>query len=171
MERIQVLVAIRDKDLASVRAIRKAVFVKEQKVPEELEEEHEEESKHFLALYDNIPAGTGRYRLLEEKGLAKFERVCTLNEFRRKGVAFALLQTMQKDCQKKYPDHLPIMHAQTGAIDLYTNLGWVVLGEIFQEGSIHHQLMIYPPQDPSKLKCLSDPETPRLICTYFKSSL
>lgn len=150
------------------RAIRKTVFVEEQKVPEELEVENEEASNHFLALYGDTPAGTGRYRLLKERGLAKFERVCTLKEFRGKGIARALIQTMQKECREKYPDYLPIMHAQTSAMAMYEILGWVAVGEPFQEGALDHRLMILPPVDPSGLKCLQDDKTPESIRNFFK---
>jgi predicted GNAT family N-acyltransferase len=44
-------------DLEKVFAIRREVFVGEQNCPPELEWEHEDESNHFLATADGVPAG------------------------------------------------------------------------------------------------------------------
>ena len=49
-------------DLESAFAIRKKVFVEEQKCPEDEEYEYEEESTHYLATIDGVPAGTARWR-------------------------------------------------------------------------------------------------------------
>lgn len=146
IQNIRILPVLNDSDYAHCRAIRRSVFIEEQGVPESIEIEHEKESHHFLALYKNVPAATGRYRLKEK--FAKFERIATLKAFRGRGIARALMQSMQADCLDKYPDYLPILHAQTNAIPFYLKLGWVTSGDIFQEANIDLQLMILPRKDP-----------------------
>ena len=49
-------------ELETVFAIRREVFVGEQNCPPELEWEYEDESTHFLAKVDGVPAGASRWR-------------------------------------------------------------------------------------------------------------
>lgn len=148
-------------------SIRKTVFIDEQNVPfEEEVDAFEKESMHFLAFLDGKEAATGRIRI--KKGFVKFERVATLKEFRGKGVASKLMQEMTKVALKRFPTYLPAMHAQLEAIPVYLKLGWVVVGEVFDESGIDHQIMILPPENPKDLKCLSDPSTPQPILDFLK---
>src|SRR6201990_3005261 len=82
-------------DLEKVFAIRKEVFVGEQNCPHELEWEHEEESKHFLATVDGEPAGASRWRKTD-KGY-KLERFAVLKKFRNMGVGQELVKTVLND--------------------------------------------------------------------------
>ena len=66
--------------LDEAHRIRKEVFVIEQKCPEDIEWEFEEESHHFLATSNNISAGTARWR--ETENGIKLERFAVLKEFR-----------------------------------------------------------------------------------------
>ena len=118
--------------------IRKEVFVNEQKVPEDEEVEHEEESTFFLLFYDNIPAATARYRFTD-KGV-KLERFATLKEFRGKGLAYILLNYVLedlKDCKKTI-----YLHSQAYIVSLYEKAGFVKKGDIFFEAGIPHYLMV-----------------------------
>jgi predicted GNAT family N-acyltransferase len=138
---------------APVMEIRQKVFIEEQKISAALElDGHDHESKHFLAQLNGLPVATGRLRL---KGFyCKFERIATLREFRGRGIGRTLMQFMQDDATRNYPTHLPAMHAQQTAISFYTLLRWIPLGEIFEEASIPHQLLIYPPQQKSTVENL-----------------
>jgi predicted GNAT family N-acyltransferase len=75
--------------------IRRVVFVIEQDCPPELEYENEEICQHYLAYYNNVPAATARWRETE-KGI-KLERFAVLKEFRRKGIAIALVNRLLAD--------------------------------------------------------------------------
>lgn len=119
--------------------IRKEVFVKEQKVSEELEVENEEESTYFLLFYNNTPAATARYRITE-KGI-KLERFATLKEFRGKGLAFILLNYILKDL-KDFSGQI-YLHSQSYIIKLYEKAGFVKVGEVFYEADIPHYLMVF----------------------------
>ena len=133
----------RDADYAVALEIRKRVFVGEQKVPESIEiDEHEATSTHFVLRIDGRPAATGRLRTKD--GLAKFERVATLPEFRGRGVGRVLMSAMQSHAASRWPNLIPTMHAQTDAIGFYERLGWQPRGEIFYEAEIPHRLMQLP---------------------------
>jgi predicted GNAT family N-acyltransferase len=134
---LQVIKISDQKDLETAWAIRKVVFVIGQNCAEEIEWEYEDESTHFLALYDGIPAGTARWRKTD-KGY-KLERFAVLEEFRNKGVASVLLKAVIADLPEK--DKLIYLHAQLTAKGLYAKHGFIEEGEHFWEADIEHVKM------------------------------
>lgn len=124
--------------------IRKEVFVKEQNVPAEEElDQFEQNSIHFLAFVDNIPAGTCRYRITE-KGI-KLERFSVLQAYRKFGVGAVLVQTALQNISEN-PENLHkilYLHAQVSVIPFYEKYGFVAEGAIFDECGILHRLMKY----------------------------
>ncbi|MDB5022702.1 MAG: family N-acetyltransferase [Mucilaginibacter sp.] len=125
-------------DLERVFAIRREVFVGEQNCPPELEWEHEDESNHFLATVDGIPAGASRWRKTD-KGY-KLERFAVLKNFRGHGVGQALVQTVLDDLPAD-ADYV-YLHAQVQAVTLYERFGFVKTGPEFEEAGIWHYKMI-----------------------------
>jgi predicted GNAT family N-acyltransferase len=119
-------------------AIRKEVFVIEQACPEELEWENEEVSTHFIANFESNPVGTARYRQTE-KGY-KLERIAVLREFRKKGIASLLIQTMLKEIPANQKIYL---HAQIQAKEVYDKNGFKAIGPLFDEAGITHVQMVY----------------------------
>src|SRR5256885_14832476 len=79
--------ATRDK----LHAVRRTVFIEEQKVPEELEwDEADEHSYHVLATtQDGTPIGTGRLKLDCQIG-----RMAVVKEWRGRGVGAAIMQLL-----------------------------------------------------------------------------
>jgi predicted GNAT family N-acyltransferase len=124
-------------DLEKVFAIRREVFVGEQNCPPELEWEHEEESNHFLATVDDLPAGASRWRKTD-KGY-KLERFAVLKEFRGNGVGQALVQGVLNDLPAD-ADYI-YLHAQVDAVTLYERFGFVKTGPEFEEAGIRHYKM------------------------------
>jgi len=123
--------------------IRIRVFVDEQKVPIEIEEEFEEESTHFLIYHRRKVAGTARYRRTD-KGI-KFERFALLKEKRGKGLGYDILRYMLTDVK---PFAQPIyLNAQISAVDFYKKSGFIISGEKFDEGGIIHYPMTYEAPD------------------------
>src|SRR6201985_3196211 len=117
---IQVRKVSNPENLEKVFAIRREVFVGEQNCPPELEWEHEEESIHFLATVDGVPAGASRWRKTD-KGY-KLERFAVLKKFRGKGVGQELVKAVLNDLPK---DAAYIyMHAQVDAVTLYERFGF-----------------------------------------------
>ncbi len=123
--------------------IRIKVFVEEQKVPFEMEEEFEEESTHFLIFYRRKPVGTARYR--RTKNGIKFERFAFLKEYRGKGLGRDLMRFMLTDV---YYYHQKIyLNAQISAVEYYKKLGFVITGKKFYEAGIDHYPMEYISQN------------------------
>ncbi|MCC8425527.1 GNAT family N-acetyltransferase [Mucilaginibacter sp. UR6-11] len=124
--------------LEKVFAIRREVFVGEQNCPPELEWEHEDESTHFLATVDDIPAGASRWRKTENG--YKLERFAVLKPFRGLGVAQQLVKTVLADLP---PDADYIyLNAQLLAMGLYEKFGFVKEGPQFEEAGIPHFKMV-----------------------------
>lgn len=121
-------------ELEKVFAIRKHVFVDEQGCPPELEWEHEDESVHFLASVNGIPAGASRWRKTD-KGY-KLERFAVLKEFRGMGVGQALVRTVLEDLPQDAT--YAYLHAQLAAMPLYAKFGFIKEGEQFEEAGIQH---------------------------------
>jgi predicted GNAT family N-acyltransferase len=126
--------------LAKAHEIRKIVFVIEQNCPEDIEWEFEEESNHFIALWNKQPVGTARWRVTEN-GI-KFERFAVLKDFRNQEVGKALLLRLVSETndlgKKRY------LHAQLPAENFYSRNGFKSVGEHFWEADIEHVKMELP---------------------------
>ncbi|MDB5012741.1 MAG: family N-acetyltransferase [Daejeonella sp.] len=125
-------------NLSKVYEIRRIVFVEEQDCPPELEWEFEEESIHFLASLNEIPAGACRWRKTDLG--YKLERFAVLKQFRGKGVAQALITSVLEDLPAT-ADYI-YLNAQLQAIPLYEKFGFVKIGEQFEEAGIQHFKMV-----------------------------
>src|SRR5699024_12527763 len=101
--------------------IRKKVFVEEQGVPEDKElDEYEKESLNVLLLFNNSPAGTVRYRKIDDSTI-KVERMAVLKEYRGMGFGNNLMKFVHVHArQSGY--HWARLSAQTHAIKCDTNL-------------------------------------------------
>jgi predicted GNAT family N-acyltransferase len=131
----------KDKWLQEAFAIRRKVFVVEQKVAEEEEyDEHEESATHFIALIDQHAVGTARWRFTND-GI-KLERFAVLKEYRGRGVGSALLQSVLDDVRSVNKDGKKIyLHAQLDAIPFYSGFNFQMVGERFSECNILHYKM------------------------------
>ena len=127
-------------ELEQAFAIRREVFVEEQQVDPSEEYEFEEESVHFLALDDNKPVGTARWRKTDN-GI-KLERFAVLASHRRSGVGRELLKAVLGDALKENPALL-YLHAQIQVVPFYEKEGFVTTGGEFMEANIRHMKMIY----------------------------
>lgn len=123
-------------------AIRREVFVFEQKVLESIEiDEFEASSQHFLIRVRDAPVATGRLRVKGET--IKFERIATMKNFRGQGHGRELMTAMLHFAQKNYPQLTPYMHSQLEAVGFYKKLGWKPQGDVFFEANIPHKKMIF----------------------------
>lgn len=138
MAKIEVQKVKAEQDLQKVFKIRTTVFVEEQNCPPELEWENEDVSTHFLATYDDVPAGACRWRQTE-KGF-KLERFAVLPQFRGKGIAHQMVQTVISDLPES-ADYI-YLHAQVSAMPLYLKSGFVAEGPQFEEAGIQHFKMV-----------------------------
>ena len=124
-------------NLEKVFAIRREVFVGEQNCPPELEWEFEDESIHFLATVDDVPAGASRWRKTD-KGY-KLERFAVLKNFRGMGLGQELVKAVLADLPADAS--YVYLHAQVQAVPLYEKFGFEKVGPEFEEAGIRHYKM------------------------------
>ena len=132
-------------DLDTAFAIRRRVFVEEQRVDAREEyDEFEATSHHFLALSNDTPCGTARWRRTSDG--VKLERFAVLPNFRRLGVGKALVRTVLDNVFGQQPEPIEriYIHAQLTAMPLYTGFGFVAIGPQFEEAGIQHYKMVLP---------------------------
>ena len=125
---------------AELRAIRLAVFVVEQHVPEALEwDDLDVPSMHALArTRDGTAIGCGR--LLPDGHVG---RMAVLASWRGRGVGGALLQALVALARERgHPQ--AILNAQVQAMAFYARHGFVATGEQFDEAGIDHRVMVRP---------------------------
>ena len=119
--------------------IRHEVFVIGQNCPKEIEYEFEEESIHFIAYFNEEPAGTARIRQTENG--YKLERFAVLEKFRGNGIGSALVAFLLNETipfgKKIY------LHAQLTAAPLYAKHNFKPEGANFWEADIEHVKMVY----------------------------
>lgn len=128
---------------AYVRAIRKKVFVEEQKVSVADEYDiYEEVSIHYLLNNNDVPLAVARSRKTKE-GI-KLERFAVLAEFRGQGfgkkIVEQVINEVQGDNDKIY------LHAQLPVVTFYSKLGFQKVGDVFVEANIEHYKMVFKPQ-------------------------
>jgi predicted GNAT family N-acyltransferase len=132
-------------DYESCLSIRREVFIGEQCVPQELEIDNEEESRHFLLNLGTQAVCTGRLRPLASKRLLKFERIATRAPFRGKGFARELMLGLQSVAARDYTDWTWSMGAQLSAVAFYEKLGWMrETDKIFLDAGIEHLTLVFP---------------------------
>jgi predicted GNAT family N-acyltransferase len=124
-------------DMDALKAVRTAVFIVEQRIPEEDEWDADDAlSVHVLARdASGRPIGTGRLTPARMIG-----RMAVLRDWRGKGVGDALMRTLIEQADARHWPELSL-HAQTYAIPFYERHGFVGTGPVFDECGIPHQLM------------------------------
>lgn len=121
-------------------AVRRAVFVDEQQVPEEEEiDQYENEATHVV-LYDNgEPIGAARVRVLD--GIGKLERICVLSSSRKKGAGKLIVDKLEEIAMSQGVNKIKL-NAQTHAIPFYERLGYETKSDVFMDAGIPHVTMI-----------------------------
>lgn len=124
----------------ALRAIRTAVFIREQQVPVELEWDGEDvHAIHALASdLGGNPIGTGR--LLLHDDLAHLGRMAVLPNWRGQGVGASLLQILL-DAARARGAKKAFLNAQTYAVPFYARFNFVREGDEFLDAGIPHYRM------------------------------
>ncbi|WNJ19327.1 GNAT family N-acetyltransferase [Pontibacter sp. G13] len=124
--------------------IRTSVFVNESSIDQEDEYDgFDFLSNHYLAYYDNVPAGTARWRMVPGSGKVRLERFAVSKEYRSKGIGKALMDALLEEIPKNKEIFI---HVQTHNVPYYERFGFVTEGETFEEAGIEHQKLVYQPQ-------------------------
>ncbi|MFD5969545.1 GNAT family N-acetyltransferase [Streptomyces sp. NPDC060311] len=129
-------------------AVRKDVFVAEQKVPEDIEyDAHDADAVHVLAVRtDGVPLGTGR--LLHGAAAAAKNgdgdpavgSLGRLAAARGLGVGAALVRAVEDAARARGLTAVDL-HAQTHALGFYERLGYQAYGPEFPDAGIPHRAM------------------------------
>jgi predicted GNAT family N-acyltransferase len=127
-------------ELTQAMAVRRAVFVVEQKIDEAEEYDGlDDTSLHFVALSDGKIVGTARVRFPSPE-YAKVERMAVLKEFRYCGVGTGILARVEKELKaRRVP--VAVLHAQITAAPFYESRGYKSVGAHFYEAGIEHSKM------------------------------
>lgn len=127
-------------DIATCRALRRAVFIQEQGVSEADEiDDLDPIATHILATVNGIP--TGCARIVPGKPYAKIGRVCVLASARGTGLGAALMQAAIAECRRQ--GHTQVkLGAQVHALGFYERLGFTAQGEVFDDAGIPHRNMV-----------------------------
>ena len=117
-------------------AIRMAVFVREQQLPEADEiDTHDRLSLHALALVDGRAVGTAR--LLPD---ARIGRMSVLVDWRRSGVGGLLLERLVAIAAAR-GDLIVELSAQVYVLAFYARHGFDAFGPVYDDAGIAHQSM------------------------------
>jgi ElaA protein len=128
-----------DRGLDNVYALRRRVFIEEQKIAPEDELEGDDGACIHLVIYKNDePLATGRIKITKEDYI--IGRVATLPEHRGNGLGTAVMQALIKACCIMGGER-QILHSQLSAQPFYEKLGFTPYGEIFDEAGIPHICM------------------------------
>ena len=140
MTEVIVKQAITEAEMAALRALRMAVFIGEQGVPEELEcDALDALAYHAVACVDDAIIGTGRLLVLPG-GDALIGRMAVQIDVRRIGVGGHVLQFLE-DAAAKLGVPEVIVHAQTYVSEFYSRAGYNTEGNPFDEAGIQHIIM------------------------------
>jgi predicted GNAT family N-acyltransferase len=120
-----------------LRAIREAVFVREQSVPEELEwDGKDEDCRHALALSLNGDAiGCGRIQANGHIG-----RIAVLPQWRKQKVGTAVMEALLDEARSRGYKQVDV-DSQTYAIPFYQKFGFVEYGKEFMDAGLPHKKM------------------------------
>jgi len=126
-------------NLSICLALRRAVFVEEQGVPREVDDDgRDAECTQFLAWVNGVPIGTARMR--EVDGVAKGERLAVLEDFRGHGAGRVLMDVLEATARAGGLRTV-LVHAQEHVVPFYEKLGYAPSGEPFDEAGIPHRAM------------------------------
>ena len=132
---MKIVVATTQKEILDNSYVRGQVFIVEQAIDWEIEFDGlDPDCILFTAYLDGKAVGAAR--LYNNK----VGRVATLKEYRKKGVAKAIMLKIEEYALKNNIGTLKL-HAQSYVKDFYLNLGYVPYGDYFYEAEIEHIAM------------------------------
>jgi predicted GNAT family N-acyltransferase len=122
---------------AALRMIRETVFMREQRVPEELEWDGLDGNALHLLARDRRGNPIATARMLEDGHIG---RVAVLSPWRGRGIGRALMQRLLQIASER---SLLTVHldAQAEAVPFYQRLGFSACGELFMDAGIPHRHM------------------------------
>jgi len=127
-------------ELEAALAVRRAVFVEEQDVPEHRElDGRDDTATHFVAYDGDRAVGAARLREYDS-ARAKVERVAVRAADRGQGIGEALMDVVERHAAEAGYDQV-VLHAQVPVVSFYEDLGYEVTSEAFEDAGIPHREM------------------------------
>lgn len=125
--------------MAQAWALRRAVFIDEQKVPEALELDADDAvAIHVLALDGAEPVGCGR--MIRHGDDVKIGRMAVRRDRRGQGIGRHVLEYLM-ELARDQGCRRAVLHAQLTAEGFYLKQGYTPRGAVFEEAGIAHRLM------------------------------
>lgn len=124
-------------------AVRRAVFIEEQGIPESEEwDDDDADAVHVVACnLAGLPLATGRLIFAGQvPGHAKVGRMAVLRSSRGVGLGQLMLETLIEQARQRQIREIAL-HAQVSAQGFYARLGFRAEGAVFDEVGIPHQRM------------------------------
>jgi predicted GNAT family N-acyltransferase len=138
----EIRVASSPSEIDEALELRRRVFVGEQQVPLEADQDgRDPEALHLIAVDDGRIVGT--CRLLFDGGIARLGRMAVETALRGRGIGAAILLVAEQESRAAGAQRIRL-HAQTAAQPLYERSGFEVRGEEFMEEGIPHVTMEKP---------------------------
>ena len=121
--------------------IRRAVFIVEQNVDEDIEMDGlEDQGIHVLLKNNGIPAGTAR--IMVNGPVGKIGRVAVLREHRGLGLGKVVMEECARILREMPEVTEAKLGAQVHALAFYEGLGYHVSGDEYIEADIPHRPMV-----------------------------
>lgn len=128
-----------DRDLyKDAVAIREQVFVNEQGIPIEKEMKGEDGPCYYVGYVDSHPVATAR--VIKKTNEWLIQRVAVIFEERNKHYGTEMMEQIEQDALAQQAGRL-ILHAQDDVQSFYTQLGYQVEGDQFEEADLPHHVM------------------------------
>jgi predicted GNAT family N-acyltransferase len=137
------IVPVRDADqMAAAYAIRRRVFIEEQRIDENLERDFDDlRAIHVLAIEQGQAVGCGRMMLSVAGG--KIGRMAVIPDQRGRGIGRMVLDYLVS-AARQHGAKLAYLHAQVPVEGFYLKSGFRPIGGIFEEAGIPHRRMELP---------------------------
>ncbi len=128
------------------RTVRSEVFVQEQQIPIEMEQDAADEDALHVLIRNRLglPVATGRL-LQPASGIGQIGRLAVNRVLRGAQLGRMALQALMT-CAAQRGDREVMLHAQSSAQGFYAAQGFVPRGEPFVEAGIEHLEMMHPLQ-------------------------
>jgi ElaA protein len=126
-------------ELHDVLMLRNIVFVVGQGITSEPEVDgRDPECEHAMMWEGDTLVGTARIFHREDPQVVG--RVAVLTTLQGQGLGTELMEAVQDHLGEAHAE----LHAQAHLEDWYTRLGWVRVGDVFEEANIPHVMMRWP---------------------------
>ena len=126
-----------NQDKKTLQSIRRAVFIEEQDIPEELEWDKEDLSAFHFLFYNAQKEAVACTRLLRQ---GQIRRMAVLRQYRHQGIGSKLLNAVIEFAEENNIPPL-FLYAQNHAIPFYQKHGFRVSGKEFIDANIPHHKM------------------------------